>query len=122
MRIRKTSVEKAAEYRKPGYLEKVALADIGNDPDFFEISKEEYDTISRDFAPAGQPARLARAVAAWAAKGFPVPSAAALAERQAACGGCQERAEKPWGFSCKLCGCTGAKLLLETEKCPLGKW
>lgn len=66
--------------------------------------------------------RLAAALEHWAARGFPVVSAAEAGRRRSICGSCPYWDER--GFSglgrCRHrgCGCSGVKLYLASERCP----
>jgi hypothetical protein len=43
--------------------------------------------------------------------------------RRALCLPCEHNGHREsGGIRCQLCGCTGAKLDLATERCPVGKW
>lgn len=67
-------------------------------------------------------ALFAKAIARWTSQGLPVADASELSRRRAACESCVHRAPPAlangWLGSCRLCGCTGAKLHLATEHCP----
>ena len=74
---------------------------------------------------------LAVALGKWATNGFPVVSEAEYAQRRAICEPCKDTESgmpnfNPTGYAgmgkCRVCGCTGYKLILKTEKCPLAKW
>lgn len=71
---------------------------------------------------AERAALLAKALARWTSQGLPVAVPDELARRRAACEACVHRAPPAlangWLGSCRLCGCTGAKLHLATEHCP----
>lgn len=57
-------------------------------------------------------------VGRWAFFGFPITSEVVYYGRRAVCGECEY-----WtGSGCRVCGCSGVKLRIETERCPLGKW
>jgi hypothetical protein len=63
--------------------------------------------------------------AQWAKKGFKLASGDVITERYSKCKDCQYWDKKAYGGSgkCTVCGCsTKAKLVLETSKCPEGKW
>lgn len=67
----------------------------------------------------GRVASAAGAVVAWASNGMELATIEERQKRLAACKQCSH-----WGNRrCDLCGCyTDAKLIMKTEKCPIGKW
>lgn len=71
---------------------------------------------------------LAAALRRWTDQGLPVVTGAELDRRREACESCPHRARPSlangWLGACRLCGCTGAKLFLATERCPAtpGRW
>lgn len=66
--------------------------------------------------------QLWRALRKWAMAGFPFTPARVLLSRHEACRSC--RLNIGFGIlgGCKKCKCTGAKLILATESCPLNLW
>ena len=65
------------------------------------------------------------AVTTWATEGFPLASKDVYESRLTICKTCPEF--DPNGFGpglvrCRKCGCSGAKLHMETSTCPLTKW
>jgi hypothetical protein len=61
----------------------------------------------------------------WAKKGFKLASGSVITDRYSKCVVCPYWDKKSYGGSgkCTVCGCsTKAKLVLETSKCPEGKW
>lgn len=70
--------------------------------------------------------RLRRELLRWHKAGRPIASKATRASRRAICETCDYYAPRGnWGLGeCKApgCGCTRAKLLLATTRCPLSKW
>lgn len=61
----------------------------------------------------------------WAKDGFRVVSDEKLIERRTICEGCDFWAGDGAYFGlgkCAKCGCSGLKLFLPTEKCPIRKW
>lgn len=63
-------------------------------------------------------------MANWAKSGFRIADAETLSKRKNLCSECEY-----WDTSayiglgkCKKCGCSSAKLRLESEHCPIGKW
>ena len=59
---------------------------------------------------------------AKALTGIDRASDATVAARTAICEACDQWQKLPVGHRCKACGCTGLKLLVASESCPLGKW
>lgn len=70
-------------------------------------------------------ATLGKALLKWASSGFSPTSPDTLAKRMEICKACSEWDSKALNETgrCKKCGCsTWAKLRMETERCPIGKW
>ena len=60
---------------------------------------------------------FAKAMTKWIRAGVPVVSKEEYIERRQVCAKCHD------GRACPVCGCQlWAKVALETEKCPKGKW
>lgn len=70
--------------------------------------------------------RLKIELKAWRQAGYPVASKATRRQREAICKACPKWSAKGnWGLGeCThpKCGCTKAKIMLATSKCPDGKW
>ena len=64
---------------------------------------------------------FASSVYGWARAGFAVASEETKSERLAICRECEFWKEGKYG-RCMKCGCSGIKLWLATERCPIGKW
>lgn len=62
----------------------------------------------------------------WAKAGFPVSSSEVLQQRLDICQACEywrgSRGGTLLSGSCRKCGCSGVKLGLATQACPIGKW
>lgn len=71
-----------------------------------------------------QVSTLSVALMDWAKVGFKLASPIELDARIAICQKCEQWEPKGWAGlgKCKKCGCSGVKLKLASEKCPLGKW
>jgi hypothetical protein len=69
-------------------------------------------------------AKFASASIQWAASGFKVVNSHQYNQRLATCQQCEKwHGEKAFGLGqCGSCGCSGVKLFMVTEKCPLNKW
>lgn len=68
---------------------------------------------------------LMRSAAAWGKSGFKLADEDKLTARLDACKTCPEWDAAGMGGTgrCRKCGCsTQAKLRIDVEKCPLGKW
>lgn len=68
---------------------------------------------------------LVRSAAAWGKSGFAMADDDKLTARLDACKACPEwdAAGMAGTGRCRKCGCsTQAKLRIDSEKCPLGKW
>lgn len=114
--------EASAQHRKPGFLEAIRDAAVSTTESTVTVSDDDYDRISKDYRIPGAPSRFLEAMAKWRKAGYALAPDQELLHRQEACRGCQDRKELWWGFGCRVCGCTGVKLHLATEKCPVGKW
>lgn len=66
--------------------------------------------------------QLFRALKKWARSGFKIPSLPEIHSRHIACRSCHLNVGFGIFGACKKCKCTGAKLLLATESCPLNIW
>lgn len=96
--------------------------------DFGQIIAEQICAVAPDFCYSTEPPTLAeklRTVAAamknWIRQRAPIASAEVILERQSICESCELfGGVRSVGFvSCGRCGCTGLKVYLATEKCPL---
>lgn len=67
---------------------------------------------------------FASALVRSAKSGFKQVTAEEVARRMDVCGACPyySGSHSIWKIACKKCGCTGLKLNMATEKCPLNKW
>lgn len=67
-----------------------------------------------------------REVGKWLFKGAPMTQAEALQKRREQCQGSADRSIPKcdyWsGNRCLKCGCSQAKLYMETTQCPIGRW
>ena len=84
-----------------------------------------------DVDESGQPtpfekaAQFSRAMFAWVKQGCPVLDGPAYAARKAVCLDCEWWRGEGTAIGtgkCGKCGCSGLKLFLATERCPIGKW
>ena len=82
-----------------------------------ELKPDELGTVAGNFV---------NAMKSWQSAGRPVVSKTIWNERLAICRGCEwwQEIAKTKIARCKKCGCSSAKLLLGTSKCPLNppKW
>lgn len=67
------------------------------------------------------------AASRWAVAGFPVVNEQTYTARVQTCHACADAQGVPvWSNDgighCRVCGCTGLKRYLATERCPAGKW
>lgn len=67
---------------------------------------------------------FSRAIVKWQKAGYPVVSKQEFHHRLGLCRGCEHWDEGGWFglHKCAACGCSGLKLWLETEQCPLLRW
>lgn len=70
--------------------------------------------------------QAADAMVNWAKIGFKLSSQEVLENRQLICQSCPEWEGLTGGSylsgRCRRCGCSGVKLALPSERCPMGKW
>lgn len=82
-----------------------------------ELKPDDLGTVAGNFV---------NAMKSWQSAGRPVVSKTIWNERLAICRGCEwwQEIAKTKIARCKKCGCSSAKLLLGTSKCPLNppKW
>jgi hypothetical protein len=86
---------------------------------------EELDHRVNLPSPAEMATSLVRSAAAWGKSGFAMADSDKLTARLDACKSCSEwdAAGMAGTGRCRKCGCsTQAKLRIDSEKCPLGKW
>ena len=69
----------------------------------------------------GAVSRFAGAIKGWVKAGAPKAPIAARKLRKEICLACEHWQAAPIP-KCKVCGCTGLKRWMATERCPLGKW
>lgn len=74
--------------------------------------------------PMEMAAKFARAAVTWVANGATVVSPEQFQQRLDTCRACERwNGEAFFGLGrCGKCGCSGVKLYMDTEKCPLSKW
>lgn len=88
---------------------------------------ERIPAFCYDTEPPGPLDRLrtfATAMAQWVRDGFAVVPNQELERRRDVCETCQFWAgESSFGYGrCAKCGCTGLKLFMPQQECPIGKW
>ena len=90
------------------------MADNKNDD---ELKPDDLGTVAKNFIGA---------MKSWQKAGRPIVTKTIWNERLSICRGCEWWSEigKTHIARCKKCGCSSAKLLLGTSKCPLNppKW
>ena len=64
---------------------------------------------------------FAKSMSGWAKAGFALASDEEKDKRLGICKSCDYWKEGKYG-RCLKCGCSGLKLWLKHEKCPIGKW
>lgn len=88
---------------------------MGNKDD--ELKPDDLGTVAKNFVSA---------MINWQQAGRPVVSKKVWKQRLATCRGCEwwQEIAKTNIARCRKCGCSSAKLLLGTSKCPLNppKW
>lgn len=122
MKIRAADILKAQLSKPDGYYEDV-LSRGHIEGDYLILSDTAYEELKVKYDPehvglSAMIGNFAKAITTWARRGFPVVTLDQFHGRLNTCRGCAE-----WtGLTCKRCGCSGLKLWLATEKCPLNKW
>lgn len=126
LKLSKRRVFEAAKFRPPGYLEDV-LADpakvvgeyIVMPIHRYSALKERYKLVKPSFF---QKLRgFLTEMIKWRQAGYRITPHRIFFERNKACAKCPYSAGK-WIKTCGRCGCTRAKLWLETARCPEGRW
>ncbi len=115
-----------AERGNTGYFEERHVVEtseyVVSDLDFEAIVKVETENLTKSTGELLQ--RFTGAMTRWAKKGFKIADAETLSKRKSICSTCEYWDSSAYlGFGkCRKCGCSSAKLKLETEHCPIGKW
>lgn len=127
--LKRRQLEEMALLRPAGYLERALALSFSEDDGLVIFTREAFATLKAeygDFTPSlRQKAEgLAASLSRWASEGLPVTSPELLTSRRESCAGCKwfRPSRVPWLAGCRRCGCSGIKLHMATERCPLGKW
>lgn len=114
-----SQVRELAAVRPAGYLDEV-LASGSVVGDAVEIEYEIYTALVRKYRPTllQMGLNLAESMTAWTRAGFPITPQAVYDARRVTCAACPHYDADAYVHSCALCGCSGVKLHLQTEKCP----
>lgn len=127
IRFHKSAVESECARRGDAYCRLVAS--LGRrDGQFLVLTEGELKTVRKEFPKRKATVKdsltvqLWLALKKWARSGFKVPSLPAIHSRHIACRSCHLNVGFGIFGACKKCKCTGAKLLLATETCPLNLW
>ncbi len=93
-----------------------------SDLDFAELVKVEKENLTQSTSELL--GKFTSAMTNWARKGFKIADAETLEKRKSICSICEYwDATAYLGYGkCRKCGCSSAKLKLETEHCPIEKW
>jgi hypothetical protein len=88
------------------------------------LNVNEFFADTEPPSPAERARNFARAMVDWARSGFAVADQKLYEQRREICEGCYYwRGETALGYgSCAKCGCTGLKLFVKGQTCPIGKW
>lgn len=128
------SLEAAASSRPPGYLAEVLASGkrvtLDDGTAALRVPHRDYRRLARKYQllqppPIREQIRsLWASLVAWQNAGRPVVSKDVLRQRRRICRRCEFFEPSPvLAFSrCGKCKCTGIKLWMGTESCPLGKW
>ena len=126
-RIRGGSAEQlifnAREYCRTNHLP----IGLGFEQNIINSVCEELPDICQDTEPPSTvdlARQFARSVLKWTCSGFQCVTSEQYQERLNTCLGCDRwNGEAMFGLGrCGKCGCSGVKLYMTTEKCPLDKW
>lgn len=136
MRVLIAAVVAEATRRPAGYLPEVFRCGVQRGK-YLEVRDTDVAAIRRAFpadaggrgAMAGRPppwrerwAGLRAALREWRDAGYPVMQWGRMWARHRVCRTCRHNIGYGVVGGCRLCGCSGAKLLLATARCKIGKW
>ncbi len=139
-RLQSLCVKGEPAYKAALFNDTLYYAQLGENDDFEErhivetnsykkidLNFDEHIKISKESANQSTKELLlkfTKALSNWAKSGFKIADAETLAERKSHCSKCEYwQPEGFFGFGrCAKCGCSSAKLRLETEHCPIGGW
>ena len=135
-----TQPESGQEFRfhsMPGLVDMVRKHRIANGYPTLDLNQQVIDGVCKnqpeicfddnkdsEFSKLRLAASLATAMFNWAKGGFATVSKEGLDSRMETCRACPNWIEgrELINSKCAKCGCSGLKLFLSTEKCPIGKW
>jgi hypothetical protein len=128
-RIKLSTLLETAKLRPPGWLEAVLAAPAVSDGRWVTIPAHRYSALRLTYAPYRpsliQKIRgLFREIGRWKSQGFRVAHWKTFLSRSKACKGCPFTVPVCFGLlnTCGRCGCTRAKLWLESARCPERRW
>lgn len=116
-------LREVAAHRPPEYLPELCDAGIIAGDDLL-LDEDVHAALAAKYRPtlAEMLKNVSRAAANWAAAGFPVTEQRTYMHRAATCATCPHHSADAWVHACAICGCSGIKLHLASERCPAGKW
>jgi hypothetical protein len=125
IRLKIEDIHEHAKRRPKGYAQDVISSGVVVG-EFLELPEESYFALlDRYSGKRVSPAlSFVRAVAAWVRGGCKIAPEILRLNRLSVCKRCEWwDAPAFYGLGkCKRCGCSGLKLRMKEEKCPLGKW
>lgn len=127
-RIKLETLRETAKLRPVGWLETVLLppAEIDSVGKWVSIPDHRYSALRLTYEKTRpsffqKVSGLFREMARWKSNGFRIAHWRIFLARSRACAGCPFSV--PGVFpTCGRCGCTRAKLWLETARCPENRW
>jgi hypothetical protein len=126
VRLKIMSVVEAARYRKAGYVTDVLAPPAVIHGEWVYVPADRYSALRERYRKdrpglIKQFLGLLREIGRWKAAGFKIAHWRKAATRSKACGAC------PFSYGkliprCGRCGCTRAKILLDSARCPERRW
>lgn len=127
IRFHKSAVD--AQCRRLGHAYCAMVATLARrDGEYLVLTEPDLEAVRKAFpkrkatVKESLTVQLWRALRKWSKAGFPVTPIPVLLSRHEACRACHLNVGFGIFGGCKKCKCTGAKLIFETETCPLGFW
>jgi hypothetical protein len=125
IRIPIVDIQERAKERPSGYFEDV-MSQGKVDGEEIELEEAAFERLAEKYSGrvslAGMAGNFAKATFRWVTAGAPVVTEEEFKRRAAICESCPHWHPEALVVKCDRCGCSGLKLVLATERCPIGNW